>query len=95
MRSRLYEGMVRHRRLHPTSHEFSYRVFMPYICLDELPELFDRQLLWSARGWAPARFKRSDFLAENVPAAVQDPLHRRIEFRLQGKVLGFEINYRN
>ena len=29
MKSRLYEGTVRHRRLHPTRHEFHYRVFMP------------------------------------------------------------------
>ena len=44
MRSRLYEGQVRHRRLLPREHEFSYRVFMPYLCLDELPELFDGEL---------------------------------------------------
>ena len=77
MRSRLYEGTVRHRRVHPTSHEFSYRVFMPYICLDELPTLFDQNLLWSARGWAPARFKRSDFLGDpEVP--LQQEVRRRI-----------------
>jgi DUF1365 family protein len=77
MRSRLYEGVVRHRRLHPTSHEFSYRVFMPYLCLDELPELFDGHPLWSARGWAPARFKRSDFLGDpHLP--LQQEVRRRI-----------------
>ena len=53
MKSRLYEGVVRHRRLHPTSHEFSYRVFMPYICLEELPELFEGRLLWSAERPGP------------------------------------------
>ena len=36
MRSRLYEGVLRHRRVAPRKHEFSYRVFMPYLCLDEL-----------------------------------------------------------
>ncbi len=77
MKSRLYEGVVRHRRLHPTRHEFSYRVFMPYICLEELPELFDGRLFWSARGWAPARFKRSDFLGDpGLP--LQDEVRRRI-----------------
>jgi DUF1365 family protein len=77
MKSRLYEGVVRHRRLHPTSHEFSYRVFMPYICLDELPELFDGHLLWSARGRAPGQFRRSDFLGDpNLP--LQDEVRRRI-----------------
>ncbi len=77
MRSRLYEGVVRHRRLHPRSHEFSYRVFMPYICLDELPGLFDRNLLWSARGWAAAQFRRSDFLGDpRLP--LQQEVRRRI-----------------
>ncbi|MGL4565594.1 MAG: DUF1365 family protein, partial [Halioglobus sp.] len=77
MRSRLYEGVVRHRRLHPRSHEFSYRVFMPYICLDELPGLFDHNLLWSARGWAPAQFRRSDFLGDpRLP--LQQEVRRRI-----------------
>jgi len=77
MKSRLYEGVVRHRRLHPTPHEFSYRVFMPYICLDELPELFDQHLLWSARGRAPACFRRSDFLGDpRLP--LQQEVRRRI-----------------
>ena len=77
MKSRLYEGVVRHRRLRPASHEFSYRVFMPYLCLDELPGLFDGHWLWSARGWAPARFRREDFLGD--PALpLQQEVRRRI-----------------
>jgi uncharacterized protein len=77
VKSRLYEGVIRHRRLHPHSHQFSYRVFMPYICLDELPGLFDRKLLWSARRWALARFKRSDFLGDPALPLVQE-VRRRI-----------------
>jgi DUF1365 family protein len=77
VKSRLYEGTVKHRRLHPTAHEFSYRVFMPYLCLDELPALFDGCWLWSARRWALARFKRSDFLGDpNRP--LQEEVRRRI-----------------
>nr|MCU0937150.1 DUF1365 domain-containing protein [Gammaproteobacteria bacterium] len=37
MRSRLYEGWVRHRRHGPTPHAFRYRLFQPYLDLDELP----------------------------------------------------------
>ncbi|MEM8563278.1 MAG: DUF1365 domain-containing protein [Pseudomonadota bacterium] len=77
MRSRLYEGVVRHRRMSPRQHEFSYRVFMPYLCLDELPELFDAHPLWSARGRALARFDRADFLGDpEIPLA--DEVRRRI-----------------
>ena len=77
MKSKLYEGVIRHRRLHPRSHQFSYRVFMPYIRLDELPELFDSNWLWSARRWALARFKRSDFLGDpELP--LEQEVRRRI-----------------
>jgi len=77
LKSRLYEGVVRHRRLHPTRHEFSYRVFMPYIRLDELPQLFDSHWLWSARRWAPAWFRRGDFLGDpGLP--LEQEVRRRI-----------------
>jgi DUF1365 family protein len=77
VKSRLYEGVIRHRRVHPRFHQFSYRVFMPYIRLDELPGLFDGQLMWSARRWALARFKRSDFLGDpNLP--LDQEVRRRI-----------------
>jgi DUF1365 family protein len=50
---------------------------MPYICLEELPGLFDGHLLWSARGRAPAQFRRSDFLGD--PALpLEDEVRRRI-----------------
>ena len=64
MKSCLYEGIVRHRRLSPRSHEFQYRVFMPYLCLQELPELFENKRFWSATGPALAQFRRSDFLGD-------------------------------
>lgn len=77
MKSRLYEGWVRHRRVQPRTHEFSYKVFMPYLCLDELPELFDNNWFWSARRPALARFRREDFLGDpRVP--LQQEVRRRI-----------------
>lgn len=77
MKSRLYEGRLRHRRVQPRAHEFSYRVFMPYLCLDELPELFDGNWLWSARRPALARFRREDFLGDpQLP--LQQEVRRRI-----------------
>ena len=64
VKSRLYEGVLRHRRVSPRGHEFQYRVFMPYLCLQELPELFSDNYLWSASGPALAQFRRSDFLGD-------------------------------
>jgi len=43
---------------------------MPLFDLAELPELLDPIPLWSARGRAPARFRRSDYLGDpSVPLA--------------------------
>jgi uncharacterized protein len=62
--SAIYEGRVRHRRFEPVEHEFSYRLFLMYLDLEELPWLLDPFPLWSARRRAPARFRRADFIGD-------------------------------
>ncbi|MGH8553123.1 MAG: DUF1365 family protein, partial [Methylococcales bacterium] len=47
LQSAIYTGRVRHRRFRPVPHEFRYRLFMLYVDLDELPELFKGTRLWS------------------------------------------------
>jgi len=60
----VYQGWVRHRRRGRVSHELSAKLFMLYLDLDELPGLFDRYRLASARGRAIAEFRRSDHLGD-------------------------------
>jgi len=62
MESCIYEGQVRHSRKKPALHQFNYRLFMMYLDLEELPELFDKRRFWSASKPALARFRRSDHL---------------------------------
>jgi uncharacterized protein len=62
--SAIYEGTVRHRRFEPVEHEFSYRLFLMYLDLGELPGVLDPYPLWSARRAAPARFRREDFMGD-------------------------------
>lgn len=62
MDSCIYEGQVRHTRNKPVRHQFSYRLFMMYLDLDELPRLFRRRWFWSVTRPALARFRRSDHL---------------------------------
>ena len=45
----VYEGVVAHSRFKPVEHRFSYPIALLYLDLGELPDLFDRRLLWSAR----------------------------------------------
>ena len=61
MKSRLYTGTLRHRRFLPREHSFRYRVFMPFLCLEEIDEVLALNPFWSRHRFAPARFLRSDF----------------------------------
>lgn len=79
MTSALYEGEVRHRRHAVRSHAFSYRLFMVFLDLDETERVCAQSPFWSARRWAPACFRREDFLPgtagtlrEAVIAAVRE-----------------------
>lgn len=79
--SRIYEGRVYHQRLQPHKHRFNYRLFMMYLDLAELPALFDRYWLWSARRPALARFKRCDHLggpADTLDRAVRLQVKKQI-----------------
>ena len=64
MHSKLFVGQVRHRRFTPREHEFSYKMFMMYLDLDELPTLFDRFLLWSSKRFNIAYFSRKDHMGD-------------------------------
>ncbi|MCB0972366.1 MAG: DUF1365 family protein, partial [Acidimicrobiales bacterium] len=87
--SALYEGTLRHVRLDETRHEFTYRVLMAWLDLDELPGSLDAHPLWSARRPAPVRFDRRDFHGPpEVPldVAVRDTVERTLGRRPSGPV---------
>ena len=74
--SRVYVGTIRHRRRAPRAHAFSYRIFMMYLDLAELPSLFDGRWFWSARRPALAWFRRADYLGD--PSVPLDEAVRRL-----------------
>lgn len=87
--SAIYEGTVSHRRMSPVGHGFRYRIFMLLFDLDEVPELLDEVPMWSARGPAPARFERSDFLGnldKPLAEAARDLVLERTGSRPSGPV---------
>ena len=63
-KSCLYVGQVRHRRFTPKSHQFSYKLFLMYLDLSELPSVFDRFWLWSIEKTNIATFRRKDHLGD-------------------------------
>jgi DUF1365 family protein len=68
MNSCIYRGQVSHRRFGRVRNDFRYGIFMLYLDLAELPGLFDRYWLWSARRAAPAWFRRADHYRPPAPA---------------------------
>ena len=64
MKSRLYCGSLGHCRHMPVINKFRYQVFMLYLDLDELDNLFDKFWLWSADRINFAWFKRSDHIGD-------------------------------
>lgn len=88
-RSRICHGTLRHRRFLPRPHQFEYRLWMVWLDLDELPELFDRVPGFSARRPALARFRREDYLtADQQPLteAARAEVARHLGQAPQGRV---------
>ena len=61
MHSAIYTGWVSHTRFTPKKHHFKYQVFMMYLDLDELPNLFTGFKYWSYLSRNLAWFKREDY----------------------------------
>ncbi|NYS78265.1 MULTISPECIES: DUF1365 domain-containing protein [Halomonadaceae] len=88
-RSRIYRGTLRHRRFTPKPHTFSYQVWMAWLDLDELPDLFDKVPGFSARRPALARFRREDYLGpvdRPLKTAVREELVRQLGSAPTGRI---------
>ena len=80
MKSSIYEGKVRHRRFSPASHVFDYSLFMMFLDLSELAEVFKGRWFWAVERPALARFRRKDYWGD--PAI---PLDRAIRGAVKEK----------
>ena len=89
MHSALYIGQVKHRRHTPRVHEFRYPLFMAYLDLAELDQVFARRWFWSVERANLASFRRSDHLGDPaVPlaSAVRDLVAERTGVRPLGPI---------
>lgn len=57
----IYAGIVNHHRYFPVNHDFQYKLFMMYVDLAELPNLFRPFWLWSFQGLNLASFWSDDY----------------------------------
>ena len=87
--SAIYEGRVRHRRHRPQQSRFQYTMFMVYLDLSELDDIFQSSWLWSTRRMAPAWFRRRDHHGDpdqTLEEATRDLVYERHGFRPQGPI---------
>jgi len=83
----IYEGTIRHRRFAIRRNEFSHRLALLYVDLDELPDLLGGRLI--ARRPGLLRFRRRDYLgdpATPLTHAVRDEVQTRTGRRPEGPI---------
>lgn len=89
MHSRIYSGQVKHRRLIPHKHEFSYQLFMMFLDLDELDDIFAPYWLWSANGFNLAWFNRNDHMgkpSQSLKQSISDFVYEQSGIQLAGPI---------
>lgn len=89
MHSSIFSGQVSHWRTLPVEHAFRYRVFMMYLDLSELGEVFSGRWFWSAKRPAIARLRRSNYFGDRDTAldvSVRNLVEERTGTRPQGPV---------
>jgi uncharacterized protein len=89
MHSAIFTGRLRHRRFAPRAHEFSYRLFMMYVDLAELDQVFARRWFWSVQRPALAWLRRADYLGDagvSVDQAVRDRVQAETGTRPGGPI---------
>jgi len=89
MHSSIFSGQVSHARKTPLQHAFRYGVYMAFLDLGELDEVFKGRWLWSTRRMAPVRFRRKDHLGNpDIPLdqAVRELVEKRTGSRPEGPI---------
>ena len=89
LHSAIYTGFIRHRRVLPRVHDFSYKLFMLSLDLDELDRVFAGARFWSIGKRNFAQFRRADFLGDpalDLKSALLNLVQERTGQRPQGAV---------
>ncbi len=89
MRSAIYQGQIRHRRYAARRHEFNYPLFLMFLDLSELDQVFGGRWFWSTKRRAIARFDRADHFGdprESLDHTVRNFVEQRTGERPQGRI---------
>ncbi len=89
LNSCIYVGTIRHRRYFPVPHAFNYAIYMSYLDLDELDQIYRGRWFWSSNRRNLVEYRRADFLGPaDVPlkTAVLDRVEAQTGERPNGPV---------
>ncbi len=89
MKSCLYTGDVIHHRFTPKKHYFKYGLFLTYLDLDELNDVFSKSIFWSVSRFNFATFRRSDYHGDpkkDLKEEVLNTVEENIGHRPTGRV---------
>ncbi|MCB1665614.1 MAG: DUF1365 domain-containing protein [Pseudomonadales bacterium] len=78
LRSGLYEGVVAHSRFRPVPHRFHYRVYMTYLDLEELAQVFAQSRWWSFERFNLVSFFRKDYF-DGQPSDLGEAVRNLVE----------------
>ena len=89
MNSCIYKGLVNHKRFTPRVHQFNYMLYMMYVDLAELPNLFQRFLFWSVESPAIASFKRKDHYGsseKSLEISIRELVAKETGYKCRGPI---------
>jgi DUF1365 family protein len=89
LNSCIYTGQVKHQRYLPVPHGFNYGLFMVYLDLAELPQLFKAYWFCSWQSRNVASFFNRDYLhgqTDDLAGAIRDLVFNRTGNRPQGPI---------
>jgi uncharacterized protein len=88
-RSCLYVGTIRHRRVSPKKHDFSYRLFMVLVDLGEIDEVFRVPFVCSTRRFSLVQFRRSDYFGDPsrpLDKCIRELVQERLGVEVRGPI---------
>jgi uncharacterized protein len=63
--SAMYVGSIRHRRYFPHANSFKYDIYMSYLDVDEITDLYRGRWFWSVCGRNLVEYRRRDFFGDS------------------------------
>jgi len=87
--SAIYTGTILHSRNYPDSNQFRYNLFMLYLDIDELPNLFQSFRFWSYNKPNLGSFRRSDYIGPtscSIREALQKTVFEKTGTKIDGPI---------